>query len=63
LRAYVDKEHKAYYIADIFVDGKPNGQNMLFDQNGKPLVDQNYEIKARRDKSKELFTTVDNAEK
>jgi hypothetical protein len=47
LRAYVDKEHKAYYIADVFVDGKKNGQNMLFDQNGKPLVDQNYEIKAR----------------
>lgn len=63
LRAYVDKEHKAYYIADVFVDGKPNGQNMLFDQNGKPLVDQNYEIKARWDKSKESFTTVDNAEK
>lgn len=63
LRAYVDKEHKAYYIADVFVDGKANGQNMLFDQNGKPLVDQNYEIKARWDKSKESFTTVDNAEK
>jgi len=63
LRAYVDKEHKAYYIADVFVDGKKNGQNMLFDQNGKPLVDQNYEIKARWDKSKESFTTVDNAEK
>lgn len=63
LRAYVDKEHKAYYIADVFVDGKPNGQNMLFDQNGKPLVGQNYEIKAKWDKSKESFTTVDNAEK
>lgn len=64
LKSYVDKykEDKAYYIADVLVNGKPNGQNMLFDQNGKPLPNQNYEIKAKWDKSKESFTTVDNAE-
>jgi hypothetical protein len=43
---YVDKEHdSAYYIADLTFNNKSLWQQILFDQNGKPLNSKKYWVK------------------